>query len=43
MRKYFFDLYQKILLESGVPFALVSGNQEERKQLSIDFIHEKLI
>lgn len=43
MRKYFFDLYQKILLESGVPFAFVSGNQEERKQLSIDFIHQKLI
>ncbi|MCR9016919.1 ATP-binding protein [Aquiflexum gelatinilyticum] len=43
MRKYFFDLYQKILLESGVPFALVSGNQEDRMQLSIDFIHEKLI
>lgn len=43
MRKYFFDLYQKILQESGVPFALVSGNQEERKQLSINLIHEKLI
>lgn len=42
MRKYFFDLYFRILQESGVPFAIVSGNQEERKQLSINFIHKKM-
>jgi len=43
MRKYFFDLYFRILQESGVHFALVSGNEEERKQLSVDLIQEKLI
>lgn len=30
MRRYFFEKYQQLAEESGIPFLIVSGNQEQR-------------
>lgn len=30
MRRYFFALYKDIVVQSGLPFVIVSGNQEQR-------------
>ncbi|MCH6235335.1 AAA family ATPase [Cognataquiflexum rubidum] len=40
MRKYFFDLYQKILQDLGTPFCLISGNEQVRKGLAIEMINK---
>ena len=37
-RKYFFDIYQDIIQQSGVPWTLISGNPEERLYKSIEAI-----
>lgn len=37
-RKYFFDIYQDIVQQSGVPWTLISGNMEERLGKSIHAI-----
>jgi NadR type nicotinamide-nucleotide adenylyltransferase len=34
-RRYFFDIYQDIVLHSGLPFAVVSGNEKERLKIAI--------
>jgi NadR type nicotinamide-nucleotide adenylyltransferase len=41
LRKYFFDLYYKILQDSGVPFRVISGNENLRKGLAIEIVIEK--
>ena len=35
MRAYFFRIYSDIVQQSGVPFAMVSGNEEERLQAAV--------
>ncbi|MFD2200508.1 AAA family ATPase [Shivajiella indica] len=35
MRRYLFDWYQRLIQQSGVPFIIVSGSEEERLRKSI--------
>lgn len=35
MRKHFFSIYSDIVQQSGVPFAMVSGHEEERLQAAV--------
>ncbi len=35
MRQYFFDIYQNYLQKEGLPYTLVSGNEDERLQFAI--------
>lgn len=37
-REYFFNIYQDIVQQSGVPWTLISGNPEERLHKSIETI-----
>ncbi len=38
MRRRLFKMYQDLLIESGVPWAVVSGEQEQRLQTAIEAI-----
>lgn len=37
-RQYFFDLYKAIVEQSGVPFVIASGDEQERLQKALSFI-----
>lgn len=37
-RQYFFDLYKAIVEQSGVPFVIASGGENERLQKALSFI-----
>lgn len=39
MRKYFFDKYHQMMLESKVPFAIISGPPKERSETAIKAIN----
>lgn len=41
MRKYFFELYHAIIQNTHAPYCIVSGNEEERLIMAIEFV-EKL-
>lgn len=36
LRKHFFDVYERYLLENKLPYAIVSGIEGERKQSALD-------
>ena len=38
MRKYFFDKYHQMMLESTVPFAIISGRPKERLKAAMEVI-----
>ncbi len=38
MRKYFFEIYRKTLIKSGIPFTIISGNEEERMEKAVTLI-----
>jgi NadR type nicotinamide-nucleotide adenylyltransferase len=40
MRVYFFDWYFKLLENSGVPFAVISGTEEERLQQALEEVNK---
>lgn len=42
MREHFFEIYRSLLLDSGVPFCVISGKDDFRKSKSIDFIKKTL-
>lgn len=43
MRRYFLDWYKKLVQQSGVPFKIIAGAQEDRKEKAIHLIDEHLI
>lgn len=38
MRSYFYNIYKDIVQQSGVPFIIASGNDEERLETAIQFV-----
>ncbi len=36
MRRYFFNIYKDIVINAGVPFTLVSGNEKERLEQALN-------
>ncbi|WP_216629374.1 AAA family ATPase [Taibaiella lutea] len=38
MRQHFFDIYKDIVIQSGVPFVIVQGNEQERLKRAIQAI-----
>lgn len=38
MRKYFFDVYKNHIVQTGIPFKIISGNPTQRKTSSTAFI-----
>jgi NadR type nicotinamide-nucleotide adenylyltransferase len=41
-RKYFLEIYRKVVIDSGLPYKEISGSVEERRKKSIEFIEEKI-
>lgn len=41
-RKKFFEIYRKVVIDSGIPYKIISGSVEERLDKSIEFIEEKI-
>lgn len=39
-REYFFGIYRKIVIDSGVPYKVISGSIKERLMKSVEFIEE---
>lgn len=42
LRKYFFEIYRSIVIDSRLPFKIISGSIEERLNNSVQFIEEKI-
>lgn len=42
MRQYFFMIYKDIVQNSGLPFIIVSGDEDERMNKAIDFVNTLL-
>lgn len=40
LRKHFFDLYKKHLVENNLPYGLVSGIEDERTQCAVDHLNQ---
>jgi len=38
LRQYFYDIYWKICVESGVPFVAISGNRERRLAMALSAV-----
>jgi NadR type nicotinamide-nucleotide adenylyltransferase len=43
LREYFFTRYEEIANQSGLPFRVVRGNEEERMLESVAFLREQLL
>jgi hypothetical protein len=41
MREYFFNIYYEIVQQSGVPFVVVQGNEEQRLRTAANFIQKR--
>jgi NadR type nicotinamide-nucleotide adenylyltransferase len=41
-RSHFFEIYRNIVMDSGLPFKVISGSFEERLNNSVRFIEEKI-
>lgn len=41
-RKHFFEIYRNIVIDSGLPFKIISGSIEVRLNDSVQFIEEKI-
>jgi NadR type nicotinamide-nucleotide adenylyltransferase len=41
-REYFFEIYRNSVINSGIPYKIISGSVEERLNKSIEFIEEKI-
>lgn len=41
-RNHFFEIYRNIVIDSGIPYKIISGSVEERLDKSIEFIEEKI-
>ncbi len=42
MREYFFNIYKEIVIESGIPFEILSGNKEERMHKALEILNRFL-
>lgn len=38
MRQHFFDVYKDIVVQSGIPFLIVEGNEQQRLQKAVETI-----
>ena len=41
-REYFLEIYRNLVIDSGIPYKVISGSLEERRKKSIEFIEEKI-
>jgi len=41
-RKYFMEIYRNVVIDSGIPYKVISGSIEERRKKSIEFIEGKI-
>ncbi|SMD42386.1 nicotinamide-nucleotide adenylyltransferase, NadR type [Aquiflexum balticum DSM 16537] len=41
-REYFLEIYRNLVIDSGIPYQVISGSLEERRKKSIEFIEEKI-
>lgn len=42
MRQHFFELYHKLILQTGVPYEIITGNEAERIQKALKAIERNL-